>query len=224
MIANFWPWLTQTDEGLLTRIAAGVIIFTILALLDLRRHGRRSRRWREYMILLSAVGVALVYGVVNDQITCRISWEYFFYGKGLFATLGTGDLSESQLQWEALKIGLKATWTVGLLFGVAVLFANNPRKSTPPLPDREIYRMLPLPLICAVLVAAILGAAAALLPDVAVPLVPDLTGMHFEKSRAVRYACVEAIHLGGYIGAAVGCVIVVRRILRRRKQQQTPAA
>lgn len=218
MFADFWPWLTQTDEGLLTRIAFGVVTFTILALLDLRRHGRASRRWREYMILLSAVGVALLYGVVNDQITSRISWEYFFFIKELCVKFDNVRPSDSVMQWEALKIGLKATWTVGLLFGVAVLFANNPRKSVPQLPDRQIYRMLPIPVLFAAVVAALLGAVTVLLPDLAIPLMPDMKGLA-EKSRDVRLYCVWAIHFGGYVGATLGAIFVVLRILRQRRQQ-----
>ena len=56
--------------------------------MDLVNKGRNATRWREYGFLALCVAVAIVYGIVNDQITSRISWEYFYYGKDLAPILG----------------------------------------------------------------------------------------------------------------------------------------
>jgi hypothetical protein len=53
-------WLVNTDAGLLVRIAAGVIFFLVMAIVDINRHGRRATHWREYLILLTAVAIALL--------------------------------------------------------------------------------------------------------------------------------------------------------------------
>src|SRR5438477_12984881 len=117
-------WLLHTNAGLLTRIGIGCLIFLILALLDLRRHGPQATRWREYLFLLTCVIVALLYGVINDQLTMTISWEYFAYGKGIAETLPGAEPNSLPFRMEVAKIGLMATWSVGLLIGVALLLAN----------------------------------------------------------------------------------------------------
>src|SRR5262249_2425290 len=141
-------WLIHTDAGLLTRITIGVIIFACLAIVDLRRNGRQATRWREYLFLLACVSAGLVYGFVNDQVTCTISPEYFLYGKGLADVIGS-DASPMVFRWEAAKIGMKATWSAGLLIGVAMLIANNPSKRLGQLTMKKLLKFLPWPLITA---------------------------------------------------------------------------
>src|SRR5437763_16864125 len=121
-MSHAWNWL-KSDASLPARITAGATIFLWLALLDIRRHGvRRATRWREYAILLVAVLAAMAYGVINDLLTSRLSWEYFYYGKGLDSVLGPRTPPDPhRLAWEAGKVGLKATWTAGLVIGVAIL-------------------------------------------------------------------------------------------------------
>ena len=105
-----FSWLIHSDGGLFVRIGLGVAIFAWLAVVDLRRNGRNARRWREYLLLVACVGIALVYGIINDQLTVTISREYFLYGKGVAEALRTETPTESAMRWEAVKVGMKATW------------------------------------------------------------------------------------------------------------------
>ena len=98
-------WLLHTNAGLLTRIAIGCGIFLVFALVDLRRRGREATRWREYLFLVACVLVALAYGVVNDQLTTTISWEYFAYGKGIAETLPGAEPNSP-----AFRIAVGASW------------------------------------------------------------------------------------------------------------------
>src|SRR4051812_27767308 len=128
----FWTWLIHSTPGLLTRIAAGVAIFAALAIHDLHKNRNRATRWREYAFLLICVLAAMTYGVINDQITSAISWEYFYYGKDLAAELGPATPPDPRaLHLAAAVVGIKATWSAGLLIGVAILLSNNPSKSLP---------------------------------------------------------------------------------------------
>src|SRR5436190_9095757 len=84
MTVDFW----RSNYWLAARIAAGVLVFAALAIWDWRRHGAAATRWREYCFLLITIVAAMIYGIINDQITSRISWEYFYYGKELQQILG----------------------------------------------------------------------------------------------------------------------------------------
>ena len=216
MGAGFWKWLVSSDAGLLVRVAAGVAVLTGLAAWELHRKGRQARRWREYVYLAAAAGVATAYGMLNDQITVTVSWEYFYFGKGLEDAMGPGlPPAMGALRWEALKLGAKAAWTVGLILGVVILIANNPRPGRASVPYRTLYRLILWPLAgaagCAVVagVAGYAGAFAALFSPI---VVNDLW-------RPSRFMCAWGMHLGGYLGAAVGGVGAVWRVRCLRKAQ-----
>ncbi len=217
-------WLLHTDAGLLTRVAVGVAIFAVLATVDLRRHGRAATRWREYGVLLACVGAALAYGAVNDQVTVTISPEYFLYGKELAKVVGDPPSSAGALRWEAALVGLKATWSAGLLIGVVLLVANNPWRGVPRLANRRLVGLLPVVLLSAATLAVAGGC------------VGHAGGMtHWQADfedqvradlwRPRRYMATWGVHLGGYVGGLLGTVwaagIVVAR--RRRLRPITPA-
>jgi hypothetical protein len=215
-------WLLNSPAGLATRIAIGAAILTILAVVDLRRHGRRATRWREYAFLLACVVAAMGYGALNDQITAAISWEYFYYGKGLDEVLGPQTPPDRlALHLQAALVGLKATWSPGLLIGAAVLIANNPSRGRDRLPYRRLLRLLAPLLLGTAIIAAFCGGLGycGLLrhmnSELALLWKNDLL-------RPQRFLAVYGLHLGGYIGGAVMAVVTVVRIRRWRKEQVTP--
>ena len=213
---QFAKWLVNTDAGLAVRIAIGVMIFLEMAIVDINRHGRQATRWREYLVLVIAVAIALLYGGLNDQITSRISWEYFYYGKELDLVLGPMTPPDpARLHWEAAKVGAEATWSVGLILGVALLIANNPRRGLPRLANRRLLPLLP----------AILATSAGL------GVVGGGLGFHgflnhfsteFEEMarydifRPHNFLCVWGVHLGDYVGGLLGGVVAVVWVVRRR--------
>jgi hypothetical protein len=214
---KFWTWFTTTDAGLITRIAIGVIIFSTFAIIDYLRHRDRATRWREYTILLIAVAGAIVYGVLNDQLTSSISWEYFYYGKDLAEKLGPHTPPDPlALHLAAAVVGIKATWSAGLIIGVAILLANNPSKSLPQLPMGKLLRIIPIIFVITAIVAAIgAGIGYSGLParwneDFAEMLQGNLW-------RPRRFMTVYGIHLGGYLGGAIATIIAVIRIRRIRR-------
>jgi hypothetical protein len=222
-LETIWDWLVHTDAGTATRIGAGAAALAALAISELARKGRQARRWREYLFLLAATAVAMVYGVVNDQITITISWEYFFYGKGFYLEYGVdGNPGEAALRLKALALGMKATWWTGLIFGAVALVANSYPRRLAALPLRALYRLLPVPLATAAGLGAILGIGGyfglfARLGEFRAMVESDLW-------RPARFMGVWGIHLGGYVGGGVGAIIVAWRILRRRKGNKPCAA
>ena len=209
-------WLLHTDAGLLTRVAVGLAIFAGLAVVDLRQHGRAATRWREYAVLAAAVVAALAYGAINDQVTVTISPEYFLFGKELAKTVGDPP-SPLALRWEAAKVGLKATWSVGLLCGVALLLANNPWRGLPRLPNAALVRRLPVLLA----VAAVLGAAGGVAGyfGAYTRWQADFTDQVAANLwRPYRYMAAWGVHLGGYAGGLLGTAIAVVGVVVERRR------
>lgn len=214
-----WTWLIDSTAGLLLRIGIGVVIFALLALGDLRRHRRRATRWREHAFLFLCVLFALLYGIINDQITSALSWEYFYYGKDLAAELGPQTPPDPcRLHLAAAVVGMKATWSAGLLIGVALLVANNPSKRFPRLRNRELIAQLPLLL----LVTAVVAALGAIAGHFALPARwnEDFAEMlRRREMRPRRFMTAYGIHLGGYLGGAAATVIAVCRIRLQRRRK-----
>lgn len=208
-------WLLHTDAGLLTRILTGCAIFTAMAIEDLRRHGKQATRWREYGVLLSAVVAALIYGAINDQITVTISPEFFIYGKEIYKTLGDHPPMPA-LRWEAAKVGLKATWSAGLIFGVVVLLANNPYRGLPRLRNRRLILYLPLIL----LTAAACGVAGGWCGyrGYFIRLDSDFAAMvSVNMYRPYHFMAAWGVHLGGYAGGLIGTIAAAAKIVRDRQ-------
>ncbi|MFP4054181.1 MAG: hypothetical protein ACLFV7_10005 [Phycisphaerae bacterium] len=213
---EFMTWLWFTDGGLAVRIVAGVSIFAVLAAVELIRKGRDARRWKEYLFLLYAVCLAMAYGAINDLVTVSISWEYFYFGKNLAEEMGYLIPPDfAALRIEAVKIGLMASWTAGLMFGVAALFANNPRGDLPRLPTSTLVKLGLLPVAAAGVVAILSGLAGWHgMYDRFMPAGMDLI-------RHPRYfTAVWGAHLGAYFGGAGGMAAAVILILMRRRRLQ----
>ena len=121
-----------------------------LAAVDIRQKGREAQRWREYVFLLAATTTLMLYALINDFVTVRISPEYFVAHENLGA-------AGPDIQWIALGVGLKGSWWGGVILGVALLFANNPMKRWPRLPWRRMYPKLLYLFLGAAVGAALLG-------------------------------------------------------------------
>jgi len=204
-----WMWI---------RLSVGCAILAILAIVDLSRHGRDATRWREYAFLVFCVIVAMAYGIVNDQITSRISWEYFYYGKQLEKILGPPPPYPDALYIQAIRIGASATWWFGLIAGAAMLIANNP-SHLPRLPYRRLVNRLPS-LIFIVAFFAGLGALAGYL-HLLMWADADFSDMvQDDLWRPNRFMTVYGIHLGGYVGGLAAVAYNVWKIRCQRAQTE----
>jgi uncharacterized membrane protein len=107
-----------------------------------------------------------------------------------------------------------STWWTGLLLGAALLIANNPKPSRPALPWRKLYSKMPI----VMLIAAGCGTAVGLVGYMGwlSPLFPEL--IRDQLWRPTRFMAVWGVHLGGYLGGAIGGVWAVISTLRQRKR------
>ena len=220
-----WNWWIKSDGGLAARIALGGSIFLALALVDFYRNRSAATRWREYAFLLACVVVALVYGILNDQITTTISWEYFAYGKFPENAVPVDEPPNSpRFRWEAAKVGMKATWTAGLIIGAAQLLANNPRRDgRPRLPFRRLIRLVPTVLLVTALTSAAFGVAGYC--GAFLPVNQDFREMlRRDEFRPRRFMAVYGVHLGGYAGGAIGTALAVATVVRQRRRAARESA
>ena len=211
-------WLIHTPQGLVARVGAGAAILLVLAALDLQRNGRRATRWREYGFLLFCVAAAMTYGVVNDQVTSAISWEYFYYGKELDRVLGPAVPPDRvAMRWQAARIGAMATWSVGLLLGAALLIANNPRKhGPPPLATMRLIALLPGVLLITMAFAAAFGALGWYgRLNWASADFREMWATNLFRPR--HFTAAWGAHLGGYIGGLLAGSWAVWRVVRERR-------
>jgi hypothetical protein len=209
-------WLMNTPAGLAVRLLLAIGVFVLLAGIDLAIHRRQATRWREYLILATAVLAAMAYGVANDQITLTLSPHYFYYHKGLAGRLGYGEpVVNAEARWEAAKVGMMATWTAGLLAGVLALWANNPRQDRPRLSTPRMVSMVWIPLSSAGTLGVLGGCIGALWQPAWL-----LAGQEPASiGPAGRFSAVWFAHLGGYLGGVLGAGLMAVSILRARARQ-----
>lgn len=208
-----WRWWVFSDGGLAARVAIGGTILAIWAIDDLRRKGRAATRWREYAFLLVAAIAAAVYGAMNDLVTSSISWEYFYYGKGLMEKLGPlAPPAAGALAWGAMKVGMTSSWSAGVLAGALLLWANSHRwrrgTAVDPMSMPRLARWL-----WRVAMGALIGGATGGIAGriVAVYWAPaDLQAIcGLDGRRVAMFITTWGIHAGSYLGAAIATVCCV---------------
>ena len=211
-----WRWWVFSDIGLAARLAIGGTILLILAGNDLRRHGRAATRWREYAFLLIAAAAAAAYGAMNDLVTSAISWEYFYFGKGLSDTLGPVEPpAVGALAWGAAKIGMASSWSAGVLAGAILLLANSypGRRGTPveSMSMPRLLRWLWRVAMGALIGGVIGGIAGRIISGFWMPI--DLHGLGgMDDRRAALFMTTWGIHGGSYLGAGIATIQCAWRI------------
>lgn len=217
-------WLLHSTAGTVTRIVIGCCILLTLMIVDLARNRSRATRWREYAFLLICVAAAIAYGVINDQITSAISWEYFYYGKDLAKVLGEQTPPDrAAMRWQAAKIGAMATWSVGLLLGVAILIANNPRRDRPQLSFKCLLKLL-VPVVGITIVFAIAFGVLGWFGWLN-RISEDFRDMwRADIFRPKHFTAAYGAHLGGYVGGLIAGAMAVVHVLHLRSRARVTSS
>ena len=127
------------------------------------------------------------------------------------------------MSWEAAKIGMMATWSVGLLLGAAMLIANNPRPNRPPVHFSRLVIVLPVVLGLTCISAFIFG----LLGWFGALNWMSTDFVEMWKTNIFRprhFTAAWGAHLGGYIGGLLGGAYAVWRIVRQRRRLSSSTA
>lgn len=169
--------------------------------------------------------ISIVYGITNDLITSRISPEYFLFFKGAadhvsVEAAANPEAHRGELDLQAVRIGTLATWTAGLIAGALLLTANSLGR-WPRLRLRALARFVPPIFIAAILGGALLG------------IIGYQGGLEWmgdfreliaaNEMRPYRLMCTYGIHLGGYVGAGLGLLLGVARVIAERRRLSAAA-
>ena len=194
------------------RLLVLLVLLVLVASVDLALRGREATRWREYLVLLAFGLVGCAVGVGVDQLTSRVSPEYFVYGKGLDGGPG--------LSGAVVRLSLEAGLTAGLVLGSLLLVANGSPGLAPP---TTLLAQSVWPVLLGVTLAP-LGAATCGAVD---PFGLDrfLVGLVDDPDARRRFVLVQGAHTGLYLGALVGTILAMIRVRRlARRSAPSPAA
>jgi pimeloyl-ACP methyl ester carboxylesterase len=169
---------------------------------------------REAMKIAGGVTLAaILYGVAQDQVTARVSLEYFTQAHAPFVASHSPTVVGAA--W-----GARAAAPVGLVLGLALALAA--RAGPPPRRDaRSLRRGISAVVLGAAATAIVAGALAfhaarseALRLEVPIPLDPG---------RQARFAAVYAATLAAYASGTLGGIALCVATWRRRRRERTGA-
>lgn len=175
------------------------------------------------MWVFIAVVAAVIYGIVNNQVTVTISPEYFsVFKRGQFAPmLEKYNLLNAPLRVQAALIGILATWWFGLFLGIMLGISSMIGRYAP-LSTKRYMISLGFILAFTFCISAVFGLGA----YVAEPLIkPNGSYWRFLADiKDVRSGfAVGWWHNGAYLGALTGTFIgSFRAQIQRRQSIATP--
>ena len=117
-------------------------------------------------------------------------------------------------------LAAKASWPLGVLAGMAFRFANEPSRRLPQrLPLRGLLGFVIVPMVTAAVVALMFGA----LPGSFDPWDQRAVAeMLAGSERAAAFVKVWRVHIGTYVGGALGLPLAVVLVRRRRAHTCRP--
>lgn len=149
-------------------------------------------------IVLFAIVSAILYGILHDQITTRVSLEYF--------TLGHPHLIDSESPTLlALAWGTVATWWVGLALGIPLALAARMGRR-PKLEWRDLVRPMAVLLACCAVCALTGGVTGYVLARSGAVEILKHPQVHGDT--AVRFLAVNWAHIASYQSGALGGVVL----------------
>lgn len=166
-----------------------------------------ARSGRFLLIALQATAVSVVYGIVHDQVTVRISPEYFTIGHP--PVQHHGSLTLLGLYW-----GVAATWWAGLTVGL-ILAISARAGCRPGLTARDMIGPILWLTGVMALCATMAGITAGVLSDCGyLKLLPPMSGAVPAVSHRdflVAAGAHQASYAAGFTGGAILAILTWRR-------------
>ncbi len=167
-------------------------------------------------IAVMAMLLTILYGLVHDQITIRISLEYFTIGHPKIVE--TVDPTLLALAW-----GVVATWWAGFFIGL-LLGAASRFGSWPKVEPSELLLPITFALIATGLIALMFGLGGSLAASNGALTLGEPMASRVDPAEHVGYLTAWWTHNGGYVGGFLGGIVLVARSLhiRRRRARAYP--
>ena len=191
--------------GFLQRLILLLVVMIVVAAVDSWWYRKDAVRWREYLFLLVAGITGGTFGIINDQITAAISPEYFELGKGIE--------QGHRFRLNVALLGFQAGCVAGVVVGSAFLLSNRPRVDKPAIPLLDLLRLARYPIGCAVgTVPLTVFLSLQFDPLSFRPVLEEM----ISQNQAAGVLLVWGVHTGLYLGGALGTVLAISQIARRR--------
>jgi hypothetical protein len=159
-------------------------------------------------IILLCIVAAVIYGVVHDQITARISVEYFTIGHP--PVFATDDPTVLGLGW-----GVIATWWVGLILGVLLALSSRVG-SWPQSSAKQLVRPLGIMLAVVAVLAFIAGLIGYIAATHRWVWLLEPMASRVPEGRHVAFLTDLWAHLASYVGGFLGGIVLCVYVLVRR--------
>lgn len=187
------------DSSWSARLVILITLMAIFASSDYVRNDRSLWKAREYFYLLAAGSIFAMLGALNDQITGRISMEYFHFGKGI--PLGPGFLLKAS--W----LGAKAGFMLGtFVYGIFLIISKSNRMDSPIIFRKLLLKLL-IPFLFSIGMIPIITIVwyrlinYSLFADIANGLPLNQRQRFF-----IVWGWHIALYLGGFLGTAVAAL------------------
>jgi hypothetical protein len=167
---------------------------------------------REFIrIVALAVGAAVCYGIVHDQITARLCVEYFTIGHPpIFDTTSPTLLG---LGW-----GVLATWWVGVLLGIPLAVMSR-IGAMPQLTAREVLKPLLVLMAISGVCALSMGCLGYALSKAHVVFLLQPLASEVPRSRHDVFIADLWAHNASYLSGFLGGVVLMVLVWRWRRQR-----
>ena len=165
-------------------------------------------------IILLCILVAIVYGILHDQVTARVCVEYFTVGHApIFPTESPTLL--------AFAWGTFATWWVGLILGVVAALVSRVG-SWPKLNAVNLVRPIAGLLIIMAVASLLTGITGYQLAKSNHMVLSEPYGSRIPKDHHWGFFADSLAHLAAYlVGALGGVILCVQAMVQRRRMAST---
>jgi hypothetical protein len=152
-------------------------------------------------IVLLAIGGAVVYGVIQDQVTAHVCVEYFTIGH--YDYWGLQDPTLLAFEW-----GVIATWWVGLFLGIAVMISAQAGRSRPRLTAQDLLRPMLMLLASTGFIALAAGVTGYVLAQHSAVYLTGSLATSVPEARHFAFLADLWAHSAAYLAGSVGGIAV----------------
>ncbi|TKC99018.1 hypothetical protein [Polyangium fumosum] len=163
------------------------------------------------VLFVMTTSITLAYCITHDHLTATLSPEYFLFGKDLAS-------DPRPFRWAVTALAAKASWPLGLLAGMALRFANEPSERLPQrLPLRRLLHFVAIPMVTATLAALLLGTSPMSIDPLDQRTVAEMLA---GSTHAAAFVRVWRVHIGSYVGGALGLLLAVALVRLQRGRRR----